>query len=467
MGLVACRFHSIMCASTSCLDCLGQMQLLSKSRRPIARLLSSAIPIVIVTIPTAPLSSKRAHLLLAFPAIGQCCVCAEILPRGVVLHMHHRVQYAYSVLSDERLRGIYDSYGEQGLKMYESYMSFAESEEGGPTMIPLAPSVLLGVVCGGLGLVLVLVTALLVTTYTKLEGSRAPLSLMLIPLWVLDVFAVVGLYAFLFASTRKGQGWQAYRSAGVSMLVLLLFIAFQVLLTLRVDGTTATLKYAAVCSPLYATEAIHLMQATVRCQLKMYEAEKVSGQAHASYGVHVLLTLGYAAARIVLLALVVLRLDGVIHIAWGLVLLPVWAYAAGYISCGCLALSDVQPSSEREQMMLMARRASVLLAIFVTFIVVLVALILDGSLHSWLPIYILPFTITGCFSCCCCCILCCMRAVGGRSGPVDVPPGDGFDTPMSTVRDDDSPSPSPTHPSESAPLLPSSKSYRTAPGESV
>ena len=45
------------------------------------------------------------------------------------------VQYAYSVLSDPQLRGVYDSYGEQGLKMYESYMSFADSgTDGGPSL---------------------------------------------------------------------------------------------------------------------------------------------------------------------------------------------------------------------------------------------------------------------------------------------------------------------------------------------
>ena len=38
------------------------------------------------------------------------------------------VQYAYSVLSDPQKRSIYDSYGEQGLKMWESFASYTNTD---------------------------------------------------------------------------------------------------------------------------------------------------------------------------------------------------------------------------------------------------------------------------------------------------------------------------------------------------
>ena len=49
---------------------------------------------------------------------------------------------AYTVLSSTRKRQVYDAYGEQGLKMYDSYMSFADSDDDGSKM-PLQPVTML------------------------------------------------------------------------------------------------------------------------------------------------------------------------------------------------------------------------------------------------------------------------------------------------------------------------------------
>ena len=49
---------------------------------------------------------------------------------------------AYTVLSSARKRQVYDAYGEQGLKMYDSYMSFADSDDDGSKM-PLQPVTML------------------------------------------------------------------------------------------------------------------------------------------------------------------------------------------------------------------------------------------------------------------------------------------------------------------------------------
>ena len=60
---------------------------------------------------------------------------------------------AYGVLSSPRKRQIYDAYGDQGLKMYESYMSFADSDDEGSKM-PLQPVTMLLVVCVGISVLI-------------------------------------------------------------------------------------------------------------------------------------------------------------------------------------------------------------------------------------------------------------------------------------------------------------------------
>jgi len=367
------------------------------------------------------------------------------------------VQYAYSVLSNAKMKGIYDSYGEQGLKMYESYMNFAEgSSGGGPTMVPLAPAQLASVVCGALGLLVVLLTALFILLYMKLNGaSDAPLSLLLIPLWILDSVALIVVYVFVSGSARKGQATFATMQP---LVTLLLYVAFQILLVIRVDGGASILPWAAVFAPLYTTELIDAVTAAARCRPSAHEAEKAAGKAHPVFAWHVLLTLGWSVARIGSLVMTVFNLDAVAHLNWALVFLPIFAYVALYVCFGCQQL-QAPVTNEREQMLQMGHRISLLVSIILTVVLVLATLILNGVINTWLPVFILPFVFSGCFYCCCCCVLCCLR-MAPRSGPVDVPPGDGMgETPASTARSYGE-APSPPTPTEDAPLLPGNGKVR-------
>ena len=359
------------------------------------------------------------------------------------------MQHAYSVLSNPKLRSIYDSYGEQGLRMYESYTSFAEGSSddgGGPTMVPLSPGQLASIVCGAIGLLVCLFTALCVDVLLKLNGSTdASLSLLLIPLWILDSFALLALYIFLTSTARKGQ---PSHSAVFSLIMLLLFVAFQVLVCVRVDGTH--LPFWAVFLPLYVTEAIELVRACARVRPSAHDAERAAGKAHPTYAWHVLLTLGWPSARVYTLVLLVLRLDGLLALDWWLVFTPLYAYVLFYLCFGCQQLST-PVHSEREQMLQMGHRLCMLFTSVLALLLVLATLTLNGDLHSWLPFFMLPFIFSGCFCFCCCCVVCCVRMMP-TSGPVEVPPGDGFDgatesgasTPRSEIG----------QPTEDAPLLP-------------
>ena len=63
------------------------------------------------------------------------------------------ISTAYNVLSSPRKRQIYDAYGEQGLKMYDSYMSFADSDDDSSKM-PLQPVTMLLMVCVGISVLI-------------------------------------------------------------------------------------------------------------------------------------------------------------------------------------------------------------------------------------------------------------------------------------------------------------------------
>lgn len=78
------------------------------------------------------------------------------------------VSQAYTILSSKRMRQVYDSYGEQGLKMYESYLSFAESDDG--HKLPIGPVMMLLLACFGVSL---LVRSLRLTTTATTPAPAA------------------------------------------------------------------------------------------------------------------------------------------------------------------------------------------------------------------------------------------------------------------------------------------------------
>ena len=363
------------------------------------------------------------------------------------------VQYAYSILSNPRLRSIYDSYGEQGLKAYESYVNFAEGSSGdsGGTLLPLAPAQLFSALCGAVGLLVALFTALCVDILLKANGTTdAALSLLLIPLWILDVIALLAVYIFIFSTARKGSPNQG---AVMVMVSLIFFIAFQVLVVVRVDGAAPTLPWVAVFGPLYGTEALSFARSLARCRPSAHEADKAASKAHPSYAWHVLLTMGWSLARVATVVLIPLKMDEIIGLDWSLVFTPLYSYILIYFVFACRQL-QAPVHNEREQMVVMGHRMCALFTLLATVLLVLATLTLNGTIGTWLVFFMPAFVLAACFCCCCFCVVCCVSMMP-KSGPVDVPPGDGMDSPRPAPSPPASTSP-PTPPHEDAPLLPSS-----------
>lgn len=334
-------------------------------------------------------------------------------------------------------------------------MNFGGADDGSPVPMPQAPADLIGLICLVLGVLVGLLTALAIAIYMRLSGSTgAPLSLLFIPLWLLDLIGLVLLYTVLFASARKGD---TSGPAGMSLMLLLLYLTFQILLVLRVDGSSPTLAWSLICIPLYVAEAIYTVQAVARCRPSAYEAEKAAAHAAGStlsYSQHVTFILSYAACRLATLVLAVLKLDGQLMAPWSLIFVPVYVYLGFCIYSAC---ADAPPkgdtSSESQQLKRATGRLSIGGSIFAMVLLSLLVLILDGQLSSWFPLFILPFTFAGCFCCCCCCVLCSIRSMP-KPEPVDVPleedseaPSTYRSGPASSSRSD------PPTPSEDDPLL--------------
>jgi len=374
------------------------------------------------------------------------------------------VQYAYSVLSDPRMRNVYDSYGEQGLKMYESYMSFADGDGG--TGLPLAnPASLLGLVCCAASIIVGLATALCVTVYMKLQDSsnETPLALMLIPLWVLNTAALVGLCVFTVSGMRRGAGTAELAGPGAMLAQLLLLIAWEVLLVLRTDGGVPTLPFAVVFAPLYVYEALNLCRALPRTTTATYEAEVTAGSTSLSYPMHVVRVLTGSVARAAFLALLTLKLDGTLGgLSYAVVLLPLWLALLVSLLLNCSVLSGGASSTEREQMLLVLARGRVLGVLFLAFLLLLANLVLDHSMSSWLPFFMVPFIFSGCFFCCCCCAVTMLRMVpkpAAQEVPPAIDPGSAGSSDRSSHAADSKPVPSygsvaaDAHATEASPLL--------------
>ncbi|KAL1511288.1 hypothetical protein AB1Y20_006093 [Prymnesium parvum] len=325
------------------------------------------------------------------------------------------VSHAYTVLSSPRLRQIYDSYGEQGLKMYESYMSFAEADDG--SKLPVGPIMLLSLVCFGVTLIVGLITTFGILLLLRLNGSiHTKLSILLIPLWLLDAIVMLCLYASV-ASVRS-------RAISVSIFFaqLLAIVAFQVLLCLRVDGASS-MSYTLVFSPLFAAEALLAAKSVSSMRPDAYESERAAGTTLLEYPLYLVRQASWPVARALLLVLLALRLDHSITCAWTIVFLPLWLLICLEFTLSCIA-ARADSLSERGPVLKQLALTRSIVTGFAAVLLLLLCIRLDGGSLSWVAIFWPLFLASSIYFCCCCC-LCCALSLSPRPEVRDVPPPEG------------------------------------------
>jgi len=109
------------------------------------------------------------------------------------------VVLAYEVLSSLEKRHIYDSYGEQGLRLYEGYMAFTEAGAGAEVgKFAVQPLSMLALLCCSTSLLVLLLTVTCVAIYARLSHwFEASLTMTFLPLWILDACSVGCMCAVL------------------------------------------------------------------------------------------------------------------------------------------------------------------------------------------------------------------------------------------------------------------------------
>eukprot|EP00004_Rigifila_ramosa_P024940 TRINITY_DN7335_c0_g1_i2.p1 TRINITY_DN7335_c0_g1~~TRINITY_DN7335_c0_g1_i2.p1 ORF type:complete len:287 (-),score=80.95 TRINITY_DN7335_c0_g1_i2:81-941(-) len=240
------------------------------------------------------------------------------------------IQEAYAVLSDEKKRALYDEYGDEGMKLYEGFQGFSESQEMAAVLAVVGCCIL----CFLLPLLLVQTSLLAV----KLDGKDWSLSATLTPLWIFDAVVLFGLVcapAIANAAVREEGESEGHMSISLYALTqAALAILFQIFVAVKVD-TAWNAPWVQVFSPLFALEGLGVVGMVLRHLVMVHVVRTLRRETldpdalPPTWGSLALMFLQEdvkAALRVSLPVLVALKLDGALDVSWAVVLIP-WSEA--------------------------------------------------------------------------------------------------------------------------------------------
>ena len=325
---------------------------------------------------------------------------------------------AYNVLSSPQKRQIYDAYGEKGVEMYESYLSFASDDAGGAGTLPMQPVTMALLLCTLLSAAVICATAFGVLLLLYLQGDiHAPLAAVFAPVWAVDAAALCCVYVALLGTQRS--------TLAVYAIALLALTTFHVLLCLKVDNVTP-LSWTLVFLPLFLYEVLYTLLALRRCTPSAHEELAAAARASGApppppYSLHVAREMQWAAARVAVVVLIPVRLDGALgDVAWTLVLSPLWLLLVLEL---LQTLGPARAPAATERDTLVRQLARVRLGAIAVFAALLglLCLRLDGHVDTWTIIFA-PLLVGGSLYLCCCCCLCTAMLCAPRADARDVPP---------------------------------------------
>ncbi|KAJ2727661.1 hypothetical protein H4S00_001438 [Coemansia sp. D1744] len=374
-----------------------------------------------------------------------------------------RIQLAYDVLSDARRRRIYNRYGEIGVQM--------AGRMGGDLLDPLVSSVLstLALASACIAVLLIVFFALLAR---RVDGSvEWPFVVVFAPLWAADL--VVGgvlvwarIKGTLFESSEpsdsddededdeagvdgcatdatpllSGQSAPRQRRASrrrrlrnarkcaeaqvakvataAPAMYLLLVVAFQVALVLRLDNHV-TWPALLVATPWLVLEAIHFVQLTLQLTAgALYIREQAAHGEHTFKRILVLAgnTFWWLAIRVSLVFLVTAKLDERIVWSWPFVFAPTYLPCVWWAIALCLLpqqLRSMNGDSEMRQNAAMIVRTCIFaFSVVASIVYSFVALLAWRLSQPWavrLALVFIPVFVVLVLACCCCsCFSLCM-----------------------------------------------------------
>ncbi|OQR85132.1 hypothetical protein THRCLA_10775 [Thraustotheca clavata] len=313
---------------------------------------------------------------------------------------------AYDVLSDPKQREVYDSMGEDGLKVMNDFGELsvealvAAALGAFSALGPCAKFMIFLAILVAFGLAFMIPIFWCIRADKDVDWSWA---VTFIPLWILDGLYVCWTGCSMAAGDEARDNdsppipWLRFLTKCVSFFHIVLFIVLQIFVAMKLQGSVDW-SCGIVLVPLYILEGLFLAE-KIAIGRRVYQAVKINSE---NGWMNVLvIEIGrsclFSILRIAFEVLLALRVDQTITASWWVVFVPIWVlFVLAMIPIVKSMISQIkQQNDEGEKMghgMMMCALLFILVVISPIFVL---AARLEGSFSS---IYVLLpwFVLVGC-----------------------------------------------------------------------
>jgi len=339
------------------------------------------------------------------------------------------ITHAYEILSDPKKRSVYDKYGEMGVNMMDSVAGFLFDPDIEGPLCFVFTAISISII-----LLILFFTFLSMKVDGKLQWS---FGVVFIPIWIVDLV----VFGVLVAQTkkepteddendeeefvddpesreqarekRKQQQRRLHRVRNfLAIAYILLVFTFQILIVLRADGVIDW-PAAYVFIPYFIIEIIHMFPNIIEYIVILRTSRVYDNNGNPSLKLKIKMffeIFWWLLIRVALAILIVLKIDNVITVPWGIVFLPLYLIGLRYalwILWQWLALRKAEPLQSRLKIDVIVSAIAFGVVGTLSYTVIgLLASRLDGNIGIKLSSILIPvFIVLSLFFCCTCCCL--------------------------------------------------------------
>lgn len=329
------------------------------------------------------------------------------------------ISTAYAVLIDPKKREIYDTYGEEGLSLFDNGV-FGEDGEFMKVLPFLQNPAFLALFCV-LGLLVVSV-AFLVPLFIVLKLDKVVSwnwGVVFIPLWIINAVPLIYVLCLPCMSEKKLKALS-------TMLQYFSMLVFQILLCIQLQ--TYKYNWAVVFIPIYFYELIYFIKRLSSISPSKYNEQKEAKNEGTVFGCgyvgYFLKELVIPLLRVLFIVFLVLKLTKTVNWTWFINAIPIFVAMVWKLFIKIVddkeGLKSALDEEDRQRRVTLMKVFVVLMSIFFAFgltFTILCALSLDGSSFkiaiTFVPVFVI-FGLVFCLCCCCIpCVACCARRFGG------------------------------------------------------